>query len=334
MHSLSSSSLKMFSVISSIRKEFSERLFRTGFSVTLQSIRVSLTRITPNSVPSTLLWHRFCSTDRKTFSFLSLSLCLATVFRLHPFFAFHLKSKIIVRTLRNRGFKHCGNTGLTGVLVRDSRSRRNCGWDRCWASCHHPRKWSCRTFWAHNLWWGRTWPGSRKTYPSSTLSMRTGEKLQNWVVDTWKRRNQKSSWTGKTPPTFGQEMAWAKMATDLMDGVLRDDASTPTPPRLDWMKSLRCTMESEPSREIDGSIQKTVVTQSTDCCSHRDKICGSAATGKGRHDEERLEHDGQNHLPRWTCVPRTCVCIWLVQEAKLRDAGADLRVSCAFWMGK
>ena len=30
----------------------------------------------------------------------------------------------------------------------------------------------------------------------------------------------------------------------------------------------------------------------------------------------------------------TCVCIWLGQLAKLRDASAALRVSCAFWTGK
>ena len=63
--SLSSSSLKMFSEISSIRIEFSE-LFRTGFSVTLQTHT--------NTVPLTFLWHRFCSIDHRTFSFFSFSL--------------------------------------------------------------------------------------------------------------------------------------------------------------------------------------------------------------------------------------------------------------------
>ena len=57
-NSLSSSSLKMFSEISSIRIEISE-LFRTGFSVTLQTHT--------NTVLLTFLWHRFCSTDHKTF---------------------------------------------------------------------------------------------------------------------------------------------------------------------------------------------------------------------------------------------------------------------------
>ena len=50
--------------------------------------------------------------------------------------------------------------------------------------------------------------------PSSTLATRTGGKLQNWVVDTWTRQHPESSWTGKPPRTFEQEMAWAKMATD------------------------------------------------------------------------------------------------------------------------
>ena len=55
----------MFSEISSIRIEFSE-LFRTGFSVTLQTHT--------NTVPLTFLWHRFCSIDHRTFSFFSFSL--------------------------------------------------------------------------------------------------------------------------------------------------------------------------------------------------------------------------------------------------------------------
>ena len=44
---------------------------------------------------------------------------------------------------------------------RFSRSRRNCGSDRWWASCHYPRKWSCRTPWAHKLCLRLTWPGSQ-----------------------------------------------------------------------------------------------------------------------------------------------------------------------------
>ena len=56
-NSLLSSSLKIFSKISSIRIEFSE----------------SLKRMTPNSVPSTFPWHQLYNTDHKTVSFLSLS---------------------------------------------------------------------------------------------------------------------------------------------------------------------------------------------------------------------------------------------------------------------
>ena len=40
----------------------------------------------------------------------SLSLCLAIGFPMHAFFAFYLKSKIIMRNVGNRGFKHCENT--------------------------------------------------------------------------------------------------------------------------------------------------------------------------------------------------------------------------------
>ena len=82
-------SFQIFSEISFIRLEFS----------------VSLTRMTSNAVPSTKPWHRLCNTDHRTFSFLSLSisLCLATVSRLHAFFASYLKSKI-KRKVRNGSF--------------------------------------------------------------------------------------------------------------------------------------------------------------------------------------------------------------------------------------
>ena len=43
--------------------------------------------------------------------------------------------------------------------------------------------------------------------PSLARAMRTSVKPQNWVVDTWTKRNQKRSWTGKTPCTLEQEMA-------------------------------------------------------------------------------------------------------------------------------
>ena len=73
----------MFSEFSSVRIECSE----------------SLKRMTPHIVPSTFLRHRLCNTDHKTFSFLSfsLSLSLATASRLHAFFAFYFKSKIIIK---------------------------------------------------------------------------------------------------------------------------------------------------------------------------------------------------------------------------------------------
>ena len=81
---------------------------RKEFSVTLK-------RVTPNTVPSTFLCHQFCNTDHKTFSLFSL--CLAIGFPMHAFFAFCVKSKIITRNARNRGFKHCENTEQSSVLV-------------------------------------------------------------------------------------------------------------------------------------------------------------------------------------------------------------------------
>ena len=48
------------------------------------------------------------------------------------------------------------------VCVCFSRSQRfHWGLDRQRASCHCPLKWFCRTSWAHNLCWGRTWPDSQ-----------------------------------------------------------------------------------------------------------------------------------------------------------------------------
>ena len=118
------------------------RLFRIEFSVTL------LTHT--NAVPLTILWHRHCITDRKTFSFFSFSLS-CDGFPIACFLCFLFKIKIIMRNVRNREFKHCGNIELSNVLVRGFSRSRRCGPDRWWASCHHPRKYSCRTCWAHNL---------------------------------------------------------------------------------------------------------------------------------------------------------------------------------------
>ena len=91
-----------------------------------------------------------------------LSLCLATGSRLHASFAFTLRNTITcekratqrIQTLCEHRFGQCSCSWF-------SRIRRYCGPDRWWASCHHPRKWFCRTLWAHTLWWGRAWPGSQ-----------------------------------------------------------------------------------------------------------------------------------------------------------------------------
>ena len=42
---------------------------------------------------------------------------MQSVFPMHAFFAFYLKSKIIMRNVRNRGFKHCENIEESSVLV-------------------------------------------------------------------------------------------------------------------------------------------------------------------------------------------------------------------------
>ena len=189
----------MFSEISSIRIEVS----------------VSLKRMTPNTVPLTFLWHRFCSTDRKTFSFFSFVWQRS---RLHAFFAFYPESKIIMRTLRDRGFKHCGKTKLFGVLVRGfTGSRRNRGPDRWWASCHHPRKARPRAECAWPALLGREssarsrgcqnqWSRSRDWSPSDRQgTARTGESWEgrlekydtcamNLLRDTWSHACMWHAW--------------------------------------------------------------------------------------------------------------------------------------------
>ena len=99
----------MFSEISSIRIEFAEtpqnKIFCDSSLIPFRLSFVDIDYATLITKPSLS----------------SLSLCLATVFRLHVFFAFCLKSKIIMRHVRNRSFKHCGNTKLSNVLVRGFR---------------------------------------------------------------------------------------------------------------------------------------------------------------------------------------------------------------------
>ena len=84
------------------------RLFRTGFSVTLQTHT--------NTVPLTFLWHRPCSTDHKTFFLFSL--WSSNGFLIACFLCFlSLRNRIV----RNRGFKHCENTEQCSALVRGLR---------------------------------------------------------------------------------------------------------------------------------------------------------------------------------------------------------------------
>ena len=91
---------------------------------------------------------------KPSLSFLSLG--QVTVSRLHTFFAFtdEKRAKQRIQTL----VKH---QTVQYSRVCFSRSQRFlCGLDRQWASCHHPRKYYCRTSWAHDLCGGRTWPGN------------------------------------------------------------------------------------------------------------------------------------------------------------------------------
>ena len=57
---------------------------------------------------------RNTNTDHKSFFCASLS---CNGFPMHAFFAFYLKSKIIMRNVRNGGFNHCENTEQSKVLV-------------------------------------------------------------------------------------------------------------------------------------------------------------------------------------------------------------------------
>ena len=150
-----SSSLKMFLKISSIRIEFSKRLFRVGF-------RVSLKRRTPNTVPSTFLWHQFCNIDHKTFSFFHFSLS-SNGFPIACFLYFQYKEQNHHENARNRGLQHFGNTDLSSVLVRGFREVGEIVVqivDEHRVTVHRSDR-SCRTLWAHNLCLHLTWPGGQ-----------------------------------------------------------------------------------------------------------------------------------------------------------------------------
>ena len=73
--------------------------------------------MTPNSVPSTFLWHRPRNTDHKTFSFFSFSLS-SKGSPIACFRCFLHEEQNHHENAANRGFKHCGNTKLSSVLVR------------------------------------------------------------------------------------------------------------------------------------------------------------------------------------------------------------------------
>ena len=186
---LLSSSFKMFSEISFIRQEFP----------------ASQKRMTPNTVPSTFLWHQFCNTDHRTFSFFfSLSLCLAIGLPMHAFFCLlfeeqnhhEKRAKQRFQTLWEHRTVQC-------YRVCFSRSQRfHRGLDRQWALCHCPQKWSCRTAWAHNLCLHLTWPGSQ-TSRCPALSGRESS-ARRWT-GTWCR--SECAGTAKT----GETWEWREM---------------------------------------------------------------------------------------------------------------------------
>ena len=70
--------------------------------------------MTPNTVPSTFHWHQLCNTDRKTFSFLSLSLS-SNGFPIACFLSFLLKNKITHEKRAQQRITHCVNTDLASV---------------------------------------------------------------------------------------------------------------------------------------------------------------------------------------------------------------------------
>ena len=144
----------MFLEISSIRIEFSERLFKIGFSVTLQTHT--------DIVPLVFLWHRLCSTDHKIFSFFYFSLS-SNDFPIACFLYFLFEEQ---KSLWETRKTEDSNTVRTSNCLVFSfgifeKSENFCGSDRWWASCHHPQKWSCRTLWTRDLCLHLIWSGSQ-----------------------------------------------------------------------------------------------------------------------------------------------------------------------------
>ena len=184
--------------------------------------------MTPNTVPSTFPWHRLCNTDHKTFS---LSLCLAMVSRLHAFFAFSLRNKITnekrakqrIQPLWKHRIDECSR-------LRSSRSQRFCGPDRWWASCHHPRKYSCRTPWAHNLCWRRTWPGGQTArsraecaWPALLGSGKLGKKMRmraGECVYTHRRTHSGCYYVGANPCGYDSHCQKQKKSSPTWENTL------------------------------------------------------------------------------------------------------------------
>ena len=71
--------------------------------------------MTPNLVPSTFFDIDYATLITKP-SLSFLSFCLAIGFPMYAFFAIYLKSKIIMRNVRNGGVKHCENIEQSFVL--------------------------------------------------------------------------------------------------------------------------------------------------------------------------------------------------------------------------
>ena len=136
--SLLSSSFQVSSEISNSRVEFSETLENRIFcdssdSHKYRSVNLSLTS-TLHHWSQNLLFLLFLS--------------LATDSRLRAFLAFRLRNKITNEKLFETEDSNTVETPNRPVFsIMFFENRRNCGSDRWWASCHHPRKYSWRTRW-------------------------------------------------------------------------------------------------------------------------------------------------------------------------------------------
>ena len=95
------------------------------------------------------------------------------------FLCFYLKSKIIMRNVRNRGFKHCENTEQSNVLVcvffEKSEISLRSGSSMSIVSLSTEvilsNSLGSSSALVRNLCWGRTWPDSQSSRPPAEMRM-------------------------------------------------------------------------------------------------------------------------------------------------------------------